>query len=187
MNPLIPLSLWLLPVIGVVTSIAGLIQTKLFKCGSFFLSVIALFLNLGLLIFFLLTHRCMVYDPQGCDVNLKNIAANLEIYATDNNGRYPLRLDKLVETGYVKTLPTCPGRGHFSGILVWPVTVWPDFIIGMDEGHGKPYGYTASSPDSINTYTMWCGHPKTHSNTDLVLKDGCWPQYTPDKGVMFKP
>ncbi len=43
----------------------------------------------------------------GCPSNLKNIGIALEMYSTDNDGRYPERIQALTPN-YLKTLPTCP-------------------------------------------------------------------------------
>jgi len=44
-----------------------------------------------------------------CKTNLKNLATALEFYASDNDGRYPTRLDKLARgKAYLLELPTCP-------------------------------------------------------------------------------
>lgn len=56
-----------------------------------------------------------------CKSNLKNIGTALEMYATDNGGRYPLSLQKLSEVSslgntatqaYLKQIPLCPSAGQ---------------------------------------------------------------------------
>lgn len=42
-----------------------------------------------------------------CKSNLKNIGTASEVYATDNNTRYPLLLSDLAPK-YLGTIPTCP-------------------------------------------------------------------------------
>lgn len=42
-----------------------------------------------------------------CRTAQKNLATNLEMYATDNQGRYPKKLEQLIPL-YMKSLPTCP-------------------------------------------------------------------------------
>ena len=49
-----------------------------------------------------------------CKSNCKNIATALEMYASDNKGRYPGHLDQLREGNYLKTLPTCPSAGEMT-------------------------------------------------------------------------
>ena len=45
-----------------------------------------------------------------CKSNEKNIATALEMWSSDNGGRYPERLSQL-QPGYLKTVPTCPAGG----------------------------------------------------------------------------
>lgn len=42
-----------------------------------------------------------------CKINLKNVGAAMEMYSTDNNGRYP-NDPALLIPNYLKTLPQCP-------------------------------------------------------------------------------
>jgi serine/threonine protein kinase len=50
--------------------------------------------------------------PQGsltpCKSNLKNMGTAMEMYSSDNQGRYPLSLSQITPN-YLKTLPTCDG------------------------------------------------------------------------------
>ena len=49
-----------------------------------------------------------------CKSNLKNLATALEMYSSDNGGRYPKRLEE-VTPKYLKELPTCPaGQSAYS-------------------------------------------------------------------------
>lgn len=48
-----------------------------------------------------------------CKSNCKNIGTALEMYSSDNDGRYPTSLEKVVP-GYLKTLPTCPSAGKVT-------------------------------------------------------------------------
>lgn len=43
-----------------------------------------------------------------CKSNLRNLAAALEMYASDHRGRYPETLNGLVDGGYLPALPCCP-------------------------------------------------------------------------------
>lgn len=61
----------------------------------------------------------------GCRSNCKNIATALEMYASDNKGRYPVNLDKLVEGNYLKKLPSCPAAGAMT-YTNYEVTTHPD-------------------------------------------------------------
>lgn len=102
-----------------------------------------------------------------CESNLKNIATALEMYATDNNGDYPTNLSFLTsnvitnyDQTYMKNIPLCPRCS-------------------------APYGYQCA--DQFDNFNLWCGSPKTHIDTGKVHIKGCWPQYTPSKGVKYKP
>jgi len=75
-----------------------------------------------------------------CKSNLKNIGTALEMYSTDNSGRYPSAKTALTPN-YLKTIPTCAS-------------------IGTDA-----YGYSAASnPDS---YTAVCAG-SNHSGVGLA-------------------
>lgn len=60
-----------------------------------------------------------------CKTNLKNIATGLEMYASDNWGRYPKRLETLVQQRYLKSLPTCPAARTVT-YLDYRSTATPD-------------------------------------------------------------
>ncbi len=60
-------------------------------------------------------HRSRVYGQlTACKSNCKNIATALEMYASDNKGRYPQKLDQLLERNYLKVVPTCPSAGRMT-------------------------------------------------------------------------
>ncbi len=48
-----------------------------------------------------------------CQKNIKELMTALEMYSTDNGGKYPDRLGKLVPD-YIKAIPTCPDSGTDS-------------------------------------------------------------------------
>jgi len=60
-----------------------------------------------------------------CKSNLKNIATALEMYATDNAGRYPQSLEKLVDSKLLNFIPTCPSAGKMT-YLDYQVVTNPD-------------------------------------------------------------
>ncbi len=74
-----------------------------------------------------------------CKSNLKNIGTALEMYATDNLGRYPggsaagakLTTADGGQQAYLKTIPSCPSAGNVT------------------------YMYTVSSNPDV--YTLYCG------------------------------
>jgi prepilin-type N-terminal cleavage/methylation domain-containing protein len=75
-----------------------------------------------------------------CRSNLKNIGTALEMYSTDNAGRYPSAKANLTPD-YLKTIPTCPSVGNDS------------------------YAYTsATSPDA---YTVYCSGTN-HSGASIA-------------------
>ncbi len=43
-----------------------------------------------------------------CTSNLKNLGTALQMYASDNQGQFPDRLEQLLPQQYLRTLPTCP-------------------------------------------------------------------------------
>jgi hypothetical protein len=90
-----------------------------------------------------------------CKSNLKNIGTALEMYSTDNYGRYPPALSKLTPN-YLKMIPTCPSAGMNT----------------------YSAGYrSASSPDA---YTVFCGgrhHEAFGSAPD-------YPQYNSTQGLI---
>lgn len=74
-----------------------------------------------------------------CQSNIRNIAAAVESYATDNSGRYPSAVSKITPE-YTTKLPPCPScKVNYS------------------------YTYT-SVPDS---YTIWCGGAEAHTVIDV--------------------
>ena len=52
-------------------------------------------------------HAC--YDRLGMSV-----ATALEMYSTDNQGRYPPDLQVLVEQRYLRSIPSCPSAGKIT-------------------------------------------------------------------------
>jgi hypothetical protein len=52
-----------------------------------------------------------------CKSNLKNIGTALEMYSTDNYGRYPVRLE-MVTPNYIRVIPTCPYARKQSYVYV---------------------------------------------------------------------
>lgn len=90
-----------------------------------------------------------------CKANLKNMGTALEMYATDNSGRYPTALATL-SPSYLRVLPTCPSTGAQPS-----------------------YGYSSTSiPDS---YTVFCSGGNAHSAVDLSTG---YPQYDSVRGLI---
>ena len=66
-----------------------------------------------------------------CKSNLKNIGTALEMYATDNQGRYPSPLGKLTSGsmgGYLKQIPTCPAASSDTYTASYKSTTNPDIF-----------------------------------------------------------
>ena len=74
-----------------------------------------------------------------CKANLKNQGTALEMYATDNNGRYPTAIGDL-SSDYLRKLPTCPATD-------------------------KEYGYSGDvTPDA---YTVYCSDTDAHKAVNV--------------------
>jgi len=91
-----------------------------------------------------------------CTSNLKNIGTALEMYSTDNSGRYPTALSKLV-TDYLKAVPTCPSTGQ--------------------DTYTNSYSQ-ASAPDA---FTMYC---KGTNHKGAGISNADYPQYTSAAGLI---
>jgi len=103
-------------------------------------------------------HRHHHGSTTACKSNLKNIGTALEMYSTDNQGRFPPTLS-LLTPNYLKSVPTCPSIGidTYSGAFV-----------------------SSAHPD---TYTIICrGH--NHRGVGL-LPD--FPQYSSPQGLIDRP
>jgi len=96
----------------------------------------------------------------GCKSNLKNLAAALEMYASDNAGNYPHSLDKLIEPTYLKRLPTCPATGQMT-YLDYQVSTEPDSFSFSCCGDNHKKSYTGFQADST-------GFPKYHAELGLI-------------------
>jgi len=90
-----------------------------------------------------------------CSSNMEEIAIRLEMYAEDNDGLYPEKLDLL--NMKPRVCPCCE----------------------------EVYNYEHN--DSFDNYTLSCGKPESHIKTHSVTDNGCWPQYSPHKGIMYNP
>ena len=90
-----------------------------------------------------------------CKSNLKNIGTGLEMYSTDNGGRYPTRLEQLTPN-YLRLIPTCPSAGRDT------------YTQGFQ---------SAASPDG---YTVVC----TGNHHRAVNQGDNYPQYTSTQGLI---
>ncbi|MBT9585694.1 prepilin-type N-terminal cleavage/methylation domain-containing protein [bacterium] len=87
-----------------------------------------------------------------CKSNCKNIATAMEMYASDNGGRYPTPAgapDALLTAGnYLKLIPTCPSAGSNTYSATYTVAQTPDGFSYNCAGnnHGKAYtGFTGTA------------------------------------------
>lgn len=78
-----------------------------------------------------------------CKSNLKNLATALEMYSTDNGGRYPLGLEALPGGNYLKLIPSCPTQAVYS----YEVTASPDRFTLNCKGSHPQAGYPQYSSD----------------------------------------
>ena len=83
-----------------------------------------------------------------CKSNCKNIATALELYSSDNHGRYPATLAKLTEGNYLKLIPTCPGAGRVT--YVYHGSSQPDSFRFACAGNNHAKAYTGFSTSSNN-------------------------------------
>jgi len=110
--------------------------------------------------------KARVYGQMtACESNLKNIATALEMYATDNDGAYPLSVDDVTKpapwgSAYMKALPLCPACQ-------------------------KPYMYQNTSTEDEDSFLLTCGEINCHIASEKV-GDGYFPQYTPGQGVIYR-
>ncbi len=95
-----------------------------------------------------------------CKSNLRNIATALEMYTTDNAGRYPTSLSVLARDGwYLKSIPTCPAAGC--------------------DTYSASYR-SATDPDA---YTLFC-QGANHANVGYPAD---YPQYDSNQGLIESP
>ena len=93
-----------------------------------------------------------------CKSNLKNIGTALEMYSTDNSGRYPTATGfagTQVTPNYLKTIPTCPSAGS-----------------------NTYNNYTSASVPDV--YTVVCAGPN-HTAASTAAN---YPQFTAVQGLI---
>jgi len=93
-------------------------------------------------------------DVTECKKNEKNIGTALEMYSTDNSGRYPTSLDRLTPN-YLRVIPTCPAGGKDT------------YTVGL---------VSTSNPDAYTVVCAGVRHP-------LLLGQN-YPQYTSVQGLI---
>ncbi len=102
----------------------------------------------------------------GCQSNCKNIGAALKIYADDNKGSYPAKLQMLTPD-YLRTIPTCSGYETKIELIRRKRPTYCD-------------SYTVS--DDFRAYTFYCGSMDHH----LVGVPDNYPQYNSQNGLIPK-
>jgi len=84
-----------------------------------------------------------------CKSNLKNIGTALEMYSTDNKGRYPHALSQITPN-YLKTIPTCPGAG--ASTYAYTFSIKPDaYTVFCSGSNHKTCGTNPDYPE-YDTY-----------------------------------
>ena len=101
-----------------------------------------------------------------CKSNCRNLATALEMYATDNGGRYPVTFDKLVEGNYMKLIPTCPAAGRVTYDTNYQYSTRPDTFSFTCAGNNHAQAYSGFSTSSNNfpryhSEQGLCDYPKT--------------------------
>jgi hypothetical protein len=99
-----------------------------------------------------------------CKSNCKNVATALEMYASDNKGRYPVVLSSLTRGNYLKLIPTCPAAGSDTYTASYQVQANPDRFSFYCQGNNHPKAYAGFSPpyDNFPQYSAEMGlldHP----------------------------
>lgn len=97
-----------------------------------------------------------------CNSNCKNLASALEMYSSDNRGRYPATLDKLTQGNYLKLIPTCPAAGRATYLY-----------------HGS------SEPDTFRFACAGNNHAKAY--TGFTTSSNNFPRYNAEKGLLDHP
>lgn len=80
----------------------------------------------------------------GLRSKVKNVSSALEMYASDNAGRYPQKLEHLLPGNYLKTLPTCLAA-HRMTFTDYHTGHEPDsFTFScVGDNHARSYGHSA--------------------------------------------
>ena len=102
-----------------------------------------------------------------CKSNCKNLATALEMYSSDNGGRYPAATNfALLLTGgnYLKLVPTCPAAG------------------------ANTYGALYTSQTTPDTFSFFCsGNNHAKAYTGFSGNAAGFPQYSAESGLLDHP
>lgn len=102
-----------------------------------------------------------------CKSNCKNVATALEMYASDNGGRYPATgqlAASLTAGNYLKLIPTCPAAGANTYSGTYAARTTPDAFSFNCAGNNHAKAYTGFSSASAN-----------------------YPQYDAEQGLLDHP
>ena len=98
-----------------------------------------------------------------CRSNVHLVSIALEMYASDNGGHYPARLEKLVLDRHLTALPICPEAGFDNYSASYQVSDHPDgFTVGCrGRYHGDPsraawWERHYSTPEAFPCYFDGC-------------------------------
>ena len=100
---------------------------------------------------------------QQCKVNLKSIGTALEIYSTDNSGRYPTSLTALLPK-YLVVIPRCPNVASDSYVAEF--------------GPGSP-----RNPDKYQDFYYLCCRGENHRDASVT---GDFPGFSSTHGVLLR-
>ncbi len=102
-----------------------------------------------------------------CKSNLKNVATALEMYSTDNGGRFPLVADfpDALTPNYLRAMPTCPGAGSDT------------YSPGYSSQHDPAL-------DPTDSYLIYC-NGNHHRGAGLQTPN--YPQYDSATGLVERP
>lgn len=103
-----------------------------------------------------------------CRSNVHLLSIALEMYASDNDGRYPTRLEQLVLEKHLTALPICPEAGFENYSATYQVRDQPDaFTVGC---RGRHHG----DPSRVATRDAWWErHYSTPEAFPCYFIEGC--------------
>ena len=95
-----------------------------------------------------------------CKSNCKILATGLEMYATENAGRYPVSMSLLTAGHYLKVIPTCPTAGKETYSPSYKFEVAKRDKAGKVVS-GRDYFEFCCSGDNLSPprFNRYSGHP----------------------------
>lgn len=106
-----------------------------------------------------------------CQSNCKNIGTALEMYATDNDGKYPDSMDMVVPT-YLNELPVCMAQGMSPEVRAhyrkqYGLTLW-DYAYKVSDNHDSYTFYC--SGNNHQAFGVGPNYPQYDCNTGLTAR-----------------